>query len=290
MAGLQGLKNRIDAVQSIRKITHAMELVATSKLRKARSEYESVNTYVNAVNNSFYSVLAHLNDLDLKDLFAINQTNGKLYIICTGDIGLSGSFNSSVIKLAKKIITEKDKLILIGVKGAKALQKEFAKQIIKIYNSDTQADHYRLMSYVLKSAMEIYQNGQVNSINVIYSQYINNILQEETTKQIFPFNFKEIKQEYSQNSSNNTIKTWIEFDPSVKEVFNEAIPLYVVAQIYLAYASSKLSELVARRAAMESATDNADNLIADLQIKYNSKRQNNITQELNEIISGANVI
>ncbi|KKB26625.1 ATP synthase gamma chain [Mycoplasmopsis meleagridis] len=289
MAGLQAIKNRIDAVHSIKKITHAMELVATSKLKKARNEYEQVSAYASVVNESFYSILEELSEIDKANLFVNNNSGRKLHIILTADIGLAGSYNSSVIKLAKNIINKRDKLIVIGIKGIANLAKIYKEQIVAKYNSDSESDHYRLMLMIMRNSLELYNQKEIDSINIIYSKYINNIVQEETIKQIFPFDLTK-RIEIKKSNENLNLHSQIEFEPSVKNVFNEAIPLYVGAQLYEAYASSKLSEFASRRSAMESATDNAENLIDDLQVKYNSKRQSNITQELNEIIAGADAV
>ncbi|WP_029512785.1 ATP synthase F1 subunit gamma [Mycoplasmopsis iners] len=290
MAGLQTIKNRINAVKAIRKITHAMELVASSKLKKARTEYESVQSYVSVVNEAFYGILTHMTEQEIKNLFVPRQTNSKLYIVLTGDFGLAGSYNSSVIKLAKKTIKKEDKLIIIGNKGANALKPIFNEQVLNIFHSDETIDHYKLMQLIMTEAYKLYLDKQVDSIHIIYSKYINNLVQQEFEEKIFPFDhlIDDCYQELTQ--SINTAKSQVEFEPSARRVFSEAIPLFISAQIYKAYSSSKLSELASRRSAMETATDNANNLIEDLQIKYNRRRQSNITQELNEIVAGANAV
>lgn len=282
MPGLQSIKQRIGTVQSIRKITHAMELVAASKLRKARVEYESVKSYSSLVEDAFYSILKHLPSFEREKIFPKHTTGRNLYIVLTGDLGLAGSYNSNVIKLAKKIINPEDKVVVVGTKGINGLDKLFAKQYMLTLHSEEPEGHYKMVQKIMKIVLKCYNANKIDSINVIYNKYINNLVQEEHCMQIFPF-------KNNDNAENKTLEI-IEFEPSPEEVLNEAIPFYISAQVYNAYTSSKLSELASRRSAMETATNNANDLINDLHIKYNRRRQSNITQELNEIVAGANAV
>ncbi|EGV00437.1 ATP synthase F1 subunit gamma [Mycoplasmopsis columbina] len=287
MAGQQIIKNRINAVQSIKKITHAMELVSASKLKKSRTEYNNVKNYYDSVKRSFDAILHHMNKREIEELFPQKNTGKKLYVIFTGDIGLAGSYNSAVIKLAKSTIKKDDKVIIIGFKGILGLEKIFQNQIIYKQKSEANADHYKLIQEITKKIYLIYKNEKFDSINVIYNKYVNNLVQVETNEHIYPFVFNN---DSKLPKDSKYLFKQIEFEPSPQKVLNVAIPQYLNAHIYFAYSSSKLSELASRRSAMETATENANELIEELEIKYNRKRQANITQELNEIVSGANAV
>ncbi|VEU77973.1 ATP synthase F1 subunit gamma [Mycoplasmopsis columbinasalis] len=287
MAGLSTLKNRMNAVHSIKKITHAMELVSASKLKKNRYEYNNVKVYADAVKRSFDAIFQHIEPQEVNRLLQSNKTNKHLYIVFTGDLGLAGSYNSSVIKLARQTIKPNDKVLVIGSKGMAGLHKYFEKQIIYYKKSEEFIDHYLLVKEIAQFVQLLYREEKFETIRVIYSKYVNNLVQKETCENIFPYEFKN---QSNLPKDSKFLHAAIEFEPSPEIVIQEAIPQYLNAQIFFAYSSSKLSELAARRSAMETATDNANELLEDLNIKYNRKRQSNITQEINEIVSGANAV
>ncbi|WP_027120913.1 ATP synthase F1 subunit gamma [Mycoplasmopsis lipofaciens] len=289
MAGLQAIKNRIGAVNSIRKITHAMELVAASKLRKARAEYENVTSYDNLLEETFESILSHLTHSEITRLFPDNHVQSKLYIILTSDLGLAGSYNFNVIKLAKNTIKKEDKLILVGVKAINALTEKYKDQILMSMNIDSEESHQAIAKDLAKVVYHQYRHNHVGSIHVIYNLFINNLVQQETITQIFPFNLLEMEK-HNILHKQTSINSPVEFEPSAHVVLGESIPLYINSKVYKTLASSKLSEMASRRSAMETATDNANSLIKDLNLSYNRRRQSNITQELNEIVAGADAV
>ncbi|UUD35005.1 ATP synthase F1 subunit gamma [Mycoplasmopsis caviae] len=290
MAGTQAIKSRIAAVQSIRKITHAMELVAASKLRRARVEFENVKAYNDLISETFHLILDHLSSTEIKHLFPIHNVESKMYIIMTSDLGLAGSYNSNIIKFAKNTIKKTDKVILIGRKAISALGTLFENQIITQFNCDSNEKNYNIVYDIMTIVLELYNKKQINSINVIYNKYVNNLVQQEVSEQVFPFKFDETKKQVHAEKHKESLNSTIEFEPSAHQVLSESISLYINATLYLAYASAKLSEMAARRSAMESATDNADELVDNLNLEFNRKRQASITQELNEIVAGADAV
>ncbi|WP_027332913.1 ATP synthase F1 subunit gamma [Mycoplasmopsis gallinarum] len=290
MAGLNVIKKRINTVQSIRKITHAMELVAASKLKRAKNEYDTVKAYEESIVNTFNLIINHLTHSEAVKLFPVINAKARLFIVLTGDFGLAGSYNANVIKLAKKTIKKDDLIILIGSKGIHALESLYPNQILATLNSEQNEDHYQMMQDVMKVVYEHYSLKEVNSVNIIYNKYINNLVQEEISEQIMPITIGKLGLVCENGSCDKSLTSTIEFEPSPRQVLSTAIPLYLTSQLYKAYSSAKLSELASRRSAMETATDNADNLTTDLNIKYNRRRQSNITQELNEIVAGADAV
>ncbi|QSF13835.1 ATP synthase F1 subunit gamma [Mycoplasma sp. Mirounga ES2805-ORL] len=286
MSSLQNIKGRIGAVNSIKKITHAMELVATSKLKRAKEEYQNVFSYEEKVKTTISKIFKYIDKEELDSIYQEKIDNPKvLNIIITADLGLAGSYNSNVIKLAKISIKPSDKLILLGVKGINTFENHNKDQIISQYKISENQNADLLVENIVKQCYELYENKEIDIFNVIYTKYINNLIQEECKEQLFPIDYAEIKK-IAENDNSQKIKV-LEFEPSAHVVFNESIPFYLNAKLSLMLASSRLSELASRRNAMETATDNANDLINDLQLDYNRKRQSNITQELNEIVSGA---
>lgn len=290
MAGTQAIKSRISTVESIRKITHAMELVAASKLRRARIEFENVKAYNEVIKETFRSILNHLSPTEIKHLFPIHNIESRMFIIVTSDLGLAGSYNSNIIKFAKNTIKKTDKVILIGRKAISSLASLYENQIVTQFNCDSSEKDYNIVHDIMTIVFELYNRKQVNSINVIYNKYINNLVQQETCDQVFPFKFDEDKKQKHAEKHKESLNSIIEFEPSAQQVLSESIPLFIDAELYLAYTSAKLSEMAARRSAMESATDNADELIDNLNLEFNRKRQSSITQELNEIVAGADAV
>ncbi|WP_029608851.1 ATP synthase F1 subunit gamma [Mycoplasma simbae] len=283
MASLQKIKSRIHTVESIRKITHAMELVSTSKMRKAREYFNVVTSYHDQVRDVFDKFLANVDSLELQEYTNQHRSAKRLFIVVASDLGLAGAHNSNVIKLAKRTINADDLVILIGSKAISALQNRFSSQLIWMQKwANITPD--KLAQQIVKLAMQQYNSNAVGQINIIYDHFVNNLVQNETNEQILPYNInREVKQK-------DKLRSLIEFEPNVVDVLVNTLPLFVGAKINLAFASAIISEFASRRAAMETATDNADELINNLNLDYNRKRQSNITQELNEIVGGANAV
>lgn len=288
MASLQGIKSRIHSIESIKKITHAMELVSASKMRRARKDFDNINSYNNLILEAFDALLAHLSHEEILAYFPEHLDRPKLYIIFSSDLGLAGSYNSNVIKLAKKTINKNDKLILVGLKAINAFYHEFKDKDVMTLASDSSKENNNISLDIMHAVYDKYQKNEIGSVNVIYNKYINNLVQEAIVERIYPFDIKDIEAHKAKNALASQVM--VEFEPSLQNVLAEAIPLYLNSRIYFAYASAKLSEMASRRSAMETATDNANNLINDLNLQYNRRRQSNITQEISEIVAGADAI
>ncbi|MBU4689800.1 ATP synthase F1 subunit gamma [Mycoplasma zalophidermidis] len=283
MASLQKIKSRINTVESIRKITHAMELVSTSKMRKARDYFNSVKLYEQQVSDIFGGFYSYLSAEDLRDYFAAKTSKKRLFLVITSDLGLAGSYNSNVLKLVKNIITDQDELIVLGSKGISILEAKYKNQIIKS-TSWAHCEIKNIAQKCTKVMVEKYRKNEVGEIHVLYNEFINNLVQQEQDSKLLPYEY-----DFKKNQQKK-LNQVIEFEPSAKEILINTVPLYVSAKVNKCLASAVISEYASRRAAMETATDNADELIDDLNLEYNRKRQSNITQELNEIVGGANAV
>lgn len=288
MSSITGIKNRISAVTSIRKITHAMELVSFSKLKKAKADYEEIMKYDSLIDITFEKIFQNLYHDELRNLVQQRNTNTKndLYIVVTSNLGLAGGYNSNIIKLAKNTIKQNDKLIILGTYGYQGLKNIYQDGIINFVDQNSKINSHKIIKKIVKNAIRSYLLKEIKSIKIIYTKYINNLVQLETVEQIFPFDENKIKAFIDMKAHDHKL----EFEPSPKKILAEAIPLYIDSKIYSAVACAKISEIASRRIAMESATDNADQLIESLNIEYNRKRQSKITQEIIEIVSGADAV
>lgn len=281
MPNLNGLKNRISVVANTKKITNAMELVSASKLRVIKKEYDNIQNYKNSLENTFSDIMDHMSKGELDTLFPVDKSNAsELYIIITSDLGLCGSYNSNIINLARTRVKENDKLILIGNKGISQANKliKNKENILKSFAEVGNKFSYELASLIASESFDLYKQSIISKINIIYTKFVNNVVQEAEIKTLFPLEIK---------TDHKSVHTEIEFEPSAEEVLKNAIPLYLSSLIYALGAASKLSEMASRRNAMENATDNAQEIEQTLILEYNSTRQGLITQEITEIVSGA---
>ncbi|AWX69914.1 F0F1 ATP synthase subunit gamma [Mycoplasmopsis anatis] len=281
MPNLNGLKNRISVVANTKKITHAMEMVSASKLRVIKKEFDNIQNYKNSLENTFGDIMNHMSKAELETLFPAEKRNDSdLYIIITSDLGLCGSYNSNIVNLSRTRVKENDLVILLGNKGISQSNKitKNIENIIRSFDEIGTKFSYELASLIAAEAFELYKQRKIKKINVIYTKFINNVIQDADVKTLFPFEVK---------NDHKSVHTEIEFEPSAEKVLKNAIPLYLSSLIYALGSSSKLSEMASRRNAMENATDNAHEIEQTLILEYNSTRQGLITQEITEIVSGA---
>ncbi|CAM9106880.1 ATP synthase F1 subunit gamma [Mycoplasma marinum] len=279
MASLQETKSRLQSIGTTKKITKAMQLVATAKLRKAKSNLESIQEYYTAVYETFQKLLNSVSDV--KKLFPQNAEESTLYIVITSDLGLCGGYNSNVLKMLKADWKKSDKVIILGNKGISHL-KAIGKQAFKEYSSVGDEPNYDYASGVGQEAIAQFLSGKINKVKLIHTKFINSVTFEAKTTQLLPIE----KPEGVENSSNG-ISAVTEFEPSPEVVLKKSIPLYVSAMIFGSMVESKVSEMSSRRTAMENATDNANELIKKLDLEYNRARQAAITQEISEIVGGS---
>ncbi|WP_406614970.1 ATP synthase F1 subunit gamma [Mycoplasmopsis hyopharyngis] len=282
MESLQSTKNRIKLVSSIKKTTHAMQMIAIAKMRRTKTIFNNINPYNQEMVSTFEKIINKLDQIDFEKVFALNTSKISLHIIITSDLGMAGTYNSNILKLARSAIKKNDLVIVLGHKGINFFkEKKWESNLLEYFSFPSEDIDYSIIREITKKAMKMYNENQIGKIKVIYTDFINNIVQKETIKTIFPI-------EYTKNVSKD-FET-IEIEPSPYEVLTSAFPLYISNYIYTCCIVSKLSENASRRMSMENATNNASDIIDKLKLELNRKRQSIITQELNEIISGAEAI
>lgn len=276
----QAIKSRISSVESTKKITNAMQLVASAKLTKARTLMEKNREYANGMQDLLAEVLqaAGSNNRFLK-------AEGKLpsYVfVITSDMGLCGGYNANIFKELEKDVEDAAYLVMVGNRGAQWAHARNlnVKETLIDLNDDTAYDE---LSNAMDRALHLYDNHEIGSIKVLYTKYKNTLTFVPTLESLLPPEMPE--EEGRKKTSAQTI-----FEPSKEEMLEVLIPMITKSVLYAKYAESKTSEQASRRMAMESATDNATELEEKLNLEYNRIRQGAITQEITEIVSGANAL
>lgn len=279
MAGNKAaIKSRIKSINSTKKITGAMELISNVKLTKNRSLMLKNRAYAGALEDMVANMLSG-EMISENNYLTTKDAKEKLYFVFTSDMGLCGGYNINIEKLIKETVSKDDYIIFIGNKSYASIKKLGYNIINEMTSSDTA--NYMLIKEYADKALEMYRLNKINSINVIYTCFVNNINFKATVFSVLPGEKKDDeKREYKQ----------IEFEPSADEILKDLIPMMVESQIYSKYLESKTSEHGNRRFAMENATDNANELTDNLLLAYNQARQAAITQEITEIVSGADAL
>jgi F-type H+-transporting ATPase subunit gamma len=277
------IKRRIRGISNTRQITKAMELVSSAKLKRARERLEKSRPYYNTVLSNIQDILATTGNMK-HPLLDNREVKSSLYIVVSADRGLAGGYNAGVIRLAENKIREDNidaKIIAVGSKARDYFKKrgyDLVGDFVGISEEPEFADARKIGNI----ALELYKNKDIDEINIVYTKFLGTISQEPTILKLLP------STEVHEGSSER--RTVTEFEPSTEEVLSYLIPKYIQSTIYGALIEASSSEQAARRVAMEAATDNADEMIDELNISYNRARQAAITMEITEIVSGADAL
>lgn len=276
----QEIKSRIASVDSTKKITNAMQLVASAKLTKVRGQMEANREYADSLQELLGMVVEAAGSGN-KYLQEHNERPSFIFII-TSDMGLCGGYNSNIFKAIQNEVKDADYLVFIGGRGAswaKAREMKVHAALVDL-NED---NAYEELALEVDKALRLYEDGFVGSIKVLYTHYKNTLTFEPTMESLLPPTIQETKQE-------KRVKADTIFEPSKEAMLAQLIPMITKSVLYAKFMESKTSEQASRRMAMESATDNAEELMEKLNLEYNRVRQSAITQEITEIVSGANAL
>ena len=284
MASMRDIKRRKSSIQSTQQITKAMKLVSTVKLQKAKTHAEQTDPYFQYMYRTVTSILARSGNMDhpyLKD----NGSDKVAVVVITSNRGLAGGYNSNITKLAENsgIPVEKVQLYTIGSKGRETLERkgyQVVEDVSDVIESPTYKDAMEICDKVLKD----FTDGKIGQIYLAYTHFKNTVVHVPTLMKMLPVEFSEAEIEAADK---NLI---MNYEPNESEALNMIIPKYVTSIFYGALIEAVASENGARMQAMDSATSNAEDMISDLSLKYNRARQGSITQELTEIIAGAEAI
>ena len=280
MAGVstKEIKNRIRSMESTKQITKAMEMVAASKLRRAQTQVLSSRPYFEILYSTIHEIVD--NNSDFTSEYLVKRPAKKsLYVVIAGDRGLAGGYNSNILKLVYAEMEGKDAVVLpIGKKAVDFFRSRKMHML--------SADHMVAEDIgvgdcftIAKTVCKAYKEGQFDEIFVGYTNFVSVLSQTPATVQMLPL----LRQETERKSGSSDIL----YEPGSVEVFDAIVPEYLGGVLYGALCESRASEQAARRTAMDSATQNADEMIADLSLKFNRARQAAITQEITEIVAGS---
>lgn len=274
MPSMKAIKNRIKSVENTRQITKAMQLVATSKMRKAKEKIEESRPFFDTLSDALSDIAGSVRDFSSP--FTAEAKEGKAcHIVIAGDRGLAGGYNNNLFKS----LNYKDGDIIFPI-GKKVLEY-FGKKNVTFFTTEYQiaADVKISDCNIIGQALaEAFEKGEFTSLDIYYTGFVNVLSQLPARKAILPI---------ASMGEGSTKKALIEYDPSPQAVFERIIPHYISGIIYGGVCESIASELSARRTAMENATDNAGEIIDSLSLTYNRARQAAITQELTEIVAGS---
>lgn len=278
---LNNIKRRINTVNSTRKITSAMKLVSNVKTRRFMRELENHKEYVTETKTILNDSLYYLSDEELKSINPLLTTfpnaNKRLVIIVTSSLGLCGGYNNDVYKFYSNFYKEGDEVITIGEKGLIEYKKKKKLVIYDKYSHLLDKLELSDLKLFINYIDDLYLTGEYRSVEVIYHRYINSLISKVESYQILPLAFKK-----ENNYGISPV-----FLPNKKEVINILIPQYINVTIYEKFISSLVSEYSSRRNAMDNADKNAKDLVDKLKLEYNKERQQSITQEITEVVSGS---
>lgn len=278
---MKDIKRRIRSVQSTMQITKAMELVASSKLRRAKERTLRARPYFNTMYETITRLAAATREDD-SVYTKKREVKNSLYLVVAGDRGLAGGYNANIFKLAAAHMAGKSaRVITIGKKA----EEHYAKRpwpVVEDFPGIAETLKISDTHPVVGRLLELFRSGEVDEVFLCYTEFLSPLQQEAKCIQLLPASFEKQEQEEKQAPSVLT-----EYDPSPEAVFEAIIPEYLYGVLYGAVVESFCSEQSARRMAMEAASDNAGEMIENLNLSYNRARQAAITQEITEIVAGA---
>ena len=274
---MKAIKRRIKSVGSTRQITKAMQLVASSKLRKAKAKAEQARPYFNELYKTMCEIASA--NTDFSTIYTVKrEVKRRLFIVVAGDRGLAGGYNSNILKMATTAHAgdaKKPKIIAIGKKAVDYFTKRDY-DMVASYANIAEEIKPNTAQDIANLAIDLFAAGEVDEVSVFYTMFVSSMSQEPQSMKILPMETVELE-DYGVMT----------YDPSPEAVFNRIVPRFTASLLQCAVVESYASEQGARRTAMENATDNADAMTENLSLLYNRARQSSITTEIIDIVSGA---
>jgi len=284
MSGLKEIRNRISSVSSTMQITNAMKMVSAAKLKKAQDSISATLPYSNKLSELIKNISASTDPDDTNPLFEKRESKNLLIIAITSNKGLCGGFNSNIIKEVNNIKTtsasKRVDLLTIGKKGDDILSKKF--EVISSHNDVYDNFNYNNIKEIAETVMQRFSDKAYDEVTLVYNHFKNAATQIVTKEQYLPI-------EESAEENNSVSGDYI-FEPNRAKILNELIPKSLSIQLFKAISDSIAGEHGARMTAMHKATDNASELRDQLKLTYNKARQTAITNEILEIVGGAEAL
>ena len=283
MASIRDIKRRRDSISSTEQITKAMKLISTVKLQKSRAKAEASKPYYDMMYDTINSMLRKSGTIEHKYLKA-GDSKRKAVIVITSNRGLAGGYNNNIAKLVlqdERLDPELTDIYAIGRKGKEVLARK-GYTITQDYSEVINEPMYRDASDITIELLDAFGQNRIGEIYLVYTSFKNTVTHVPTLKKLLPVEMTE--------GNEKTDLSLMNYEPDEDEVLDSIIPKYMSSLIYGALLEAVASENGARMTAMDSATNNAEDMIEELGLIYNRARQGSITQELTEIIAGANAI
>lgn len=291
MSSISDIKSRINNIEQTRKITKAMYLISSIKLNRVKKQVKETKYFFDKINETLYDIAMkspYINSMYIDKNSKI--TGGKkAYLVFIGDNGLAGNYNYNTIKAVEKYVTDRENsvLMVVGYMGKNTIKN-------MKYNIDEGFNYFVHNPTLLRAKemtdklIQMYVTAKVDEIYIIYNDMISSFKHETKLVKILPINIDVLKQNVSARNEKYNIEQ-IKYEPSVHQVFDSLIPLYLKGSIYGLLVDAYACEQSSRIFAMDSATKNATKIIRKLRGSYNKERQYRITKELNELISGMDI-
>ena len=289
MGNLKEIRTRISSIESTQKITSSMKLVSAAKLRRAQSAIQYLRPYSEKLTEILHNLSASAGSMEEMPLFESRNPDKVVVVVITSNKGLCGAFNSNIVKTVNHLVEEKYadqhkngnvQLICIGKKGYEQLRSQFP--IFQHNEALLDNPEFTEIAGICDLLTEKFIKHEIDKVDIVYNQFLNAATQRITVEEFLPLSNLE---EEASTANNDYI-----IEPSPEEVLTELIPKILRNQLYKTLCDSIASEHGARMISMTKATDNATEILRDLRLKYNNARQSSITNELIEIVSGAEAL
>ena len=277
MAELSKIKRQLSSIRSTQKLTNAMSLVSQAKLLQQRRRLQENKTYAKQYEIMLKTALSVPVEKETNPYLVATKVDNPLHIVIASNSGLCGSYNSDLLKFVEQNVSREEPIFAIGNKAITYLMNNDFMVIKQYHDSDDLRPS--VINKLISDVMTLYQNDEISSIDIVYTSYINSLKYEPVIRQILPFTG-----DYEVDP-----ETDLSLEPNRDDIINNLVPSYVSAVIYEAILEAQTSEHAARRSAMDSANNNAKDLISSLEKSYNQIRQTAITQEVNEVTAGYDV-
>ena len=294
MANVQDLKRRIRSVRNTRKITKAMELVASARLRRAQTRIEAMRPYADRMLELIGGVARAATSVRTIPLLQRREVQTVAIVPLTGDRGLAGAFNGQVLRRSLQLERElrsegKDvKWLVAGKKGRSTLT--FRRyEVTHAWTGFSDRPAYSDAQAIAHALAELYVNGEVDAVQVVYNRYVSPLVQQVTVQEVLPIE-EHLLETDEEERREDALRGDFIFEPEPEEILERLVPVYVETEIYRALLESAASEQGARMTAMRNASKNAGELIDSLTLAMNRARQAAITQELLEVVAGADAL
>ena len=286
MATMKAIKKRISSVNNTKKIMKAMDLVSASKLQKAKAQMDDIRPLYDNMQLVMNGIKSGMGDGEGISFSEDRAVKSIAFIVLTSDRGLCGGYNVNVAKAALSAINEnndtEEKIIAVGSKGWEYFKRR-GKNVVKKFPGPSEATTFASAEQIGAEATTLYTSGEADEVYLVYTHFESVLSHVPNTVKLLP-----VKADASEE------KTYafpsMSYDPDISTFISYAVPMYLNTTIYGAMIEAMVCEQAARMTSMDSATRNASEIIDDLTLEYNRKRQNMITQEITEIVSGANAI